>query len=81
MCPLTVSLHVDLKTLAKPARLALIPPGHVDHAPSVLLANVLQVPEEARGLTLSVPFVPRAGKHLRMLLLKKPLQPSQLGTP
>ena len=41
---LTLFLHVDSETLFEPARLALVPPGHVHDAVAALLAHVVQVP-------------------------------------
>ena len=43
----TVFVHVDLKTLLKPAGLALVPPSQVHHTLAVLLADVGQVPTDA----------------------------------
>ena len=43
---LTFFLHVDVETLLEPAGLALVPAGDVDDALSVLLADVVEVPEE-----------------------------------
>ena len=41
---LTFFLHLDLETLLEPARLALVPPRHVDDALAALLADVVEVP-------------------------------------
>lgn len=40
---LTFSSHIHIETLCEATGLALIPPGQVHHAPSLLLAHIFQV--------------------------------------
>ena len=40
----TLFLHVDSEALVEPAGLALIPPDHVHHTPTIVLAEIVQSP-------------------------------------
>lgn len=94
---LTVFLHVHLEALLEPTRLTLIASGHVDDAVATLLAHVVQVPSKRVSNTGSSSLdrshaleklnhikdghSGHCGTYLRMLRLKNPRHPSQLGTP
>ena len=40
----TLFLHVDSEALVEPAGLALVPPDHIHHAPTIVLAEIVQSP-------------------------------------
>ena len=76
-------LHVDRETLVEPAGLALVPPGDVHHTAAIIFTEIVQRPERL-NITTELASVLRSthpAASRRILLLKNPLQPSQLGTP
>ena len=74
-------LHVDRETLVEPAGLALVASDDINNAVSIVFTQIVQCSKITKICFLKIFFVTHPAASRRILRLKNPLQPSQLGTP